>query len=129
LKGLEEDCNEQQVAARSIEQRMNKYRCLSPISGRIIEVGAVKGAYVREGQLIARVQSAQRHVNVSLSTDLVEQLPSIALQVQQRGESIVLTAAEVAPNCNLDGSRCVRLSIPAGCDLVVGQTLHVQVSR
>jgi len=120
---------------------MNKYRCPSPISGRIIEIGAARGAYVREGQLVAKIQSAQQHVNVSLSAELVEQLSSIEFHTQQRsgsgsptaisrgcGPSIALAAVEVAPNCNLDGSRCVRLSIPAGCDLVVGQTLRVQVS-
>ncbi|HEV8292434.1 MAG TPA: hypothetical protein VGP94_10945, partial [Tepidisphaeraceae bacterium] len=129
LKGLEEDYKEQQVAARSIDQRTSKYRCLSPISGRIIEIGAVKGAYVREGQLIARIQSSQQHVNVSLSADLVEQLSSITFSTEQRTAAIALTPLEVAPNCHLDGSRVVKLSIPAGCDLVVGQTLRIQVSR
>ena len=128
LKGLQEDFKEQQVAARSIERQMNKYRCLSPISGRIIEMGAVKGGYVREGQLLAKIQSAQQHVNVSLSADLIERLQSITLRTQQRGGWIILTADQVAPNCNLDGSRCVCLAIPAGCDLIVGQTLHIQVS-
>lgn len=129
IKGLEEDYKEEQVAARSIDQRMSKYRCLSPISGRIIEIGAVKGAYVREGQLIARIQSAQQHANVSLSADLIEQLSSITFSAQQRTAAIALKPVEVAPNCNLDGSRVVRLSIPAGCDLVVGQTLRIEVSR
>ena len=128
LKGLQEEYKEQQVAARSIERRMNNYRCLAPISGRIIELGAVKGAYVREGQLLAKIQSAQQHVNVNLSADLIERLQSITFRAQQRGGSMVLMADQVAANCNLDGSRCVCLSIPAGCDLVVGQTLHIQVS-
>ena len=129
LKGLQEDYKEQQVAARSIEQRMSKYRCLSPIAGRIIEVGTVKGAYVREGQLIAKVQSSRQYVNVSLCGDLIEQLASIKFNAEQSSGSIALTAADVAPNCNLDGSRCVRLAIPAGSDLIVGQTLRIQASR
>jgi multidrug efflux pump subunit AcrA (membrane-fusion protein) len=128
LKGSLEDSKEQQVAARSIEQRMHKYRCLSPISGRIIEVGAVKGAYVREGQLIAKVQSTQQHLNVGLPADVVEQLQTISFRFQQRSDSVILAPVEVTPNCNLDGTRCVRLAIPAGCDLVVGQILRVEVS-
>ena len=129
VKECEEDLKEQQIAERSIQQRMSKYRCLAPIAGRVIEIGATKGAFVKEGELIAKVQSSQQHVNVNVPADLIEQLQSTQFQIQQRSTSVALTPLEVAPNCNLDGSRIARLSIPAGCELVAGQTLHIQVSK
>src|SRR5258706_7382139 len=41
LKGALEEAKEEQIASRGIEQRMHKYRCLSPIAGKIIEIAAV----------------------------------------------------------------------------------------
>lgn len=129
LQALEQEQKELQVQARVIDRQREKHRSLSPITGRVLETVRVAGEYVRQGEIIATVQSQQHLVAVNLNPSLLAHGASrLAFTCQQDGREIELSILDTKGSSSPDGSRMLRLAVPSGVELTVGQAVEVKVS-
>jgi multidrug efflux pump subunit AcrA (membrane-fusion protein) len=125
---LEEEYREGEIACRGLERRRLKYRCLSPISGEVVETQRVRHEYVRQGEVIAKVQSIRRHVTVHVPQALVPQIGALQFSMGANGKTVDLDVVEIKPNADLSGARLATLNVPVSVELAAGQTVEVEVS-
>src|SRR5262249_42867905 len=128
VSALEQESTEQTLQGRLLEQRRRAYQFEAPISGQIVEVVRDAHQYVRAGDVIARLESARRHVTVNLPGEMVDQIAELAFVCEERGEQIRLSVVELKPNANLNGARTVTLAVPDPTRLIVGQTVEIRVT-
>jgi multidrug efflux pump subunit AcrA (membrane-fusion protein) len=128
LKSLEQERIEQQVETRAIERKREKCKLLSPIGGRVIEVVRTEGEYVRQGELVARVESAERRVYLNLPLSLAERASHLSFRLEEKkGQWVSLSVAEMKNASNLDGTRSLSLAVPVGSELLAGQAVKLEV--
>jgi len=128
VKALEQEQKEQLVQSRIADRQRQKYRCLAPISGRIVELTRVANEYVKEGEVIAKIQSEQWHVSVDLPSAMAQQSERLAFSYEDQGRRIELNVVELKPISRPDGKRPATLAVPAGVQLVAGQPIWVKVN-
>jgi len=128
LKALQEECREADAECAALERRLGRCGCVAPMAGRVSNVARAEGDYVRTGEAIATVESAQRQVLVRLPAALAGRGAALSFRLARGGTSEPLMPAGAgAGRGDANGGRSVALELPAGVEIEPGRTVDVEV--
>lgn len=130
LAALKEELEQEEVQCRILEARRHKYRSASPIAGEVVEARRVRQEYVRQGEVVAKVQSAERRVITHVPDSLLRRSPSLRFRFRTcDGRTVPLQWSGTRAGTDATGRRLVTLKPPVELDLAAGEAVQVEVSE
>ena len=90
-----------------LDRQKLSYLCKAPIGGTVIEMFHVAGEVVREGELIARIESSSQCIKIYVGFDNASGIDSFRFALHGKP----LELCQVSRDVQIDGSRVVHLKL------------------
>jgi multidrug efflux pump subunit AcrA (membrane-fusion protein) len=126
LAAREHQLAEEQERERLLQSRLGKHSLKAPLSGIVTVQRQLPGEFVREGEVVLRIESRQRRFRVYLTPTLADRQPRLRFSFYD-GHWHTLRVLSLASHFNPDGTRTLLLEVPPACSVLVGQTVRLQV--
>lgn len=122
-KQLEVDRHDLQV----LQHRLDLYRLPAPFAGVVTEVTRYAGDFVREAEIVLRIESQQKSLKLHIPPELARRPGNLQFFTYREGSWHSHAPRDVAPHFNADGSRTARLTLPTRGDYLVGEAVEVKL--